>query len=259
MMQSNSNICSDAHAPTASTRKGRGALRFCYTWLACLCLMACSTQYNINGDSSVSTLDGRMLYLKAVTQDNSMENIDSCEVVHGKFTFMGTMDSICMGELTMDNISVMPVVIENGDVNIFINEMEQRVVGGSLNNKLYQFLNARNQLENEIMELSSQEARAILSGNSSVDLHFKLQEKMDKVYAKIERLEANFVIDNSDNILGRSFFMELCNRTPGPMLTPQMKQILKKAPAKFLRQPFVENYVRAAEANHRFIRQMNSN
>ena len=109
------------------------------------------------------------------------------------------------------------------------------------------------------MELSSQEARAILSGNSSVDLHFKLQEKMDKVYAKIERLEANFVIDNSDNILGRSFFMELCNRTPGPMLTPQMKHILKKAPAKFLRQPFVENYVRAAEANHRFIRQMNSN
>ena len=57
MMQSNSNICSDAHAPTASTRKGRGALRFCYTWLACLCLMACSTQYNINGDSLKSTND----------------------------------------------------------------------------------------------------------------------------------------------------------------------------------------------------------
>ncbi len=254
-MRRKSVINDDVHAPTTSTKKGCGALRLCFICLATLCFMACSTQYNINGDSSVSTLDGRMLYLKAVSQNNSMESIDSCEVVHGKFTFMGTMDSICMGELTMDNISVMPVVIENGEVTIFINDMEQRVVGGALNNKLYQFLGARNQLENEIMELSSQEARAILSGYNPVELHSKLQEKMDKVSAKIDRLEANFVIDNADNILGRSFFMELCNRTPGPMLTPQIKQILKKAPAKFRHLPFVESYVRAAEANHRFIRQ----
>lgn len=220
-----------------------------------LLLTSCAEQYNINGDSSISTLDGRMLYLKALTDNDALRNVDSCEVIHGKFTFMGMLDSTCMGELYMDNESVMPVVIENANLNIRINNLEQRVSGGSLNNKLYRFLEQKNQIENQITELSNQEARSILSGKDPDKVHAKLSGKANKLYAKIEKMESDFIIENHSNILGSTFFMMLCSQYPYPIVTAQIKHILRETSPEFRHTPFVKNYMEAAESNMRYIRQ----
>lgn len=218
-------------------------------------LVSCSTEYNINGDSSVSSLDGRMLYLKVMTSNDDLRNLDSCEVVHGKFNFMGMMDSVCMGELCMDNESVMPVVIENGDLSIRINNMEQRVFGGSLNNKLYHFLGSKNQIESEIQELSDEEATLILSGEDPMKVHERLKSRTDKLYGKIEKLETDFIVANYNNILGTTYFMMLCSQYPYPVMTTQIKQILKKTSPRFREIPYVRDYVKAAESNMRYLRQ----
>lgn len=218
-------------------------------WLLC----SCAEQYNISGDSTVSTLDGRLLYLKVMTQTQNLRNLDSCEVVHGKFNFMGFVDSTCMGELCMDNESVMPIVLENGKLNIRINNMEQRVSGGTLNNKLYHFLEQKNLLENQILELSNQEARLILSGEEPEKIHIKLGKKSDKLYNKLEKLETDFIVNNSDNVLGSTFFMLLCSQYPYPQITPQIKQIISTTSKKFRRIPFVQDYMKAAESNMRYL------
>ena len=51
-------------------------------------LTSCASSYNVSGTSSVSAMDGSKLYLKAV-KNNDLQNIDSCEVVHGEFHFAG--------------------------------------------------------------------------------------------------------------------------------------------------------------------------
>ena len=101
-----------------------------------LTITSCADQYNIAGNSSIASLDGRMLYLK-VSDGERTSAIDSSEVIHGRFNFMGMVDSIMMGALYMDNESVLPLVIENGNLTIKMDNTEQRVSGGPLNDRLY--------------------------------------------------------------------------------------------------------------------------
>ena len=61
-----------------------------YALLSILMFASCANTYNIQGSSNVPTLDGRMLFLK-VYEGNDMKNIDSCDIVHGKFHFNGSI------------------------------------------------------------------------------------------------------------------------------------------------------------------------
>ena len=49
--------------------------------IALLALTSCANTYEIKGTSNVSTLDGRMLYLK-IFKDINFYSIDSCDVLH---------------------------------------------------------------------------------------------------------------------------------------------------------------------------------
>ena len=84
-------------------------------------LTSCSEQYLVSGTSNVEGLEGKMLYLR-VFKDDDMLAIDSSRVVHGKFKFRGIMDSVMMANVFLDGSSVMPVVLEDGDVNVRIDE-----------------------------------------------------------------------------------------------------------------------------------------
>ena len=53
---------------------------------------SCSRKYKIEGASSVTSLDGKMLFIK-VLQNGEWLNIDSAEVVHGLFSMKGKVDS----------------------------------------------------------------------------------------------------------------------------------------------------------------------
>ena len=222
--------------------------------MGCLTLLwGCSTEYNITGDSSLSTLDGRMLYLNVTSLGNEVFSIDSCEVVHGKFSFMGVIDSVQLGELCMDNQNVMPLVLERGNLSVRISDLEQSVMGGTLNNRLYEFLGDKNRLENQIQELSTQEARLILSGQMDAKQQEKLKKKSDKVYEEIEELETEFIIDNHDNVLGQTYFILLCSQYPYPIITSQIEYILDHTTPAFRRHPFVNDYINTAEVNMRYL------
>ncbi|MEG1579634.1 MAG: DUF4369 domain-containing protein [Bacteroidaceae bacterium] len=220
-----------------------------YTIICLLLICSCTEQYNIAGNSSVTTLDGRMLYLKIVNHNDRMNSIDSCEVIHGKFNFMGLMDSTVMAELYMDNESVMPVVIENGDLTIRIDNVEQRVFGGALNDKLYKFIEKKYNLENELNDLSHKELRLIMNGESPDVVHHRLLEEAKRLNNQIEMLEINFITKNYDNILGPEVFMLLCSQYRYPMLEPQIQKIIDKATPRFKKHPYVREYLRVVKEN----------
>ena len=90
-----------------------------YAIITLLAITSCANNYNIQGTSNVSTLDGRMLYLK-ILKNNEFKNIDSCDVVHGQFHFCGNLDSVKMANIFMDDEAVLPLVLESGDINVMM-------------------------------------------------------------------------------------------------------------------------------------------
>ena len=126
---------------------------------------SCAESYSVQGSSSVSSLDGSKLYLRAV-KDNELKSIDSCEVVHGQFRFAGLLDTVRMANLFMDDKSIMPVVLEKGEISIRIDNAAQTVAGTPLNDRLYEFLDFHNQLSNQMAELMHKENQMLLDAQN---------------------------------------------------------------------------------------------
>lgn len=217
---------------------------------------SCAEHFNIAGNSSIACLDGRMLYLRVNQDNNESETpeasslcLDSCQVVHGRFNFVGDVDSVMLAMLYSGNQCVMPIVIENGNLNIQVDNISQKVSGGPLNEKLYSFFKKKNRLENEIWELQQKAICMMRSGYAPEEIQQKIGDKAEKLAKRSEELEIKFVKDNYNNVLGPGFFMLLCNQYPTPILTYQINRILEDAPDIFLNNPHVRNYVR--QANNR--------
>ena len=103
-----------------------------------LFLTSCANTFNISGTSNVSTLDGRMLYLKVI-QDNELANLDSCDVLHGQFRFGGPLDSVQVAHIFMDDENVMPVVLEGGKIQVRLDDTQMTVTGTPLNEALTEY------------------------------------------------------------------------------------------------------------------------
>jgi hypothetical protein len=103
-------------------------------FLAVAVATSCS-KYSITGSSDLQNVDGRMLFLKTV-QGDELTNMDSCDVVHGKFRFHGSLDTVRVVALYMDNMPVIPVVLEDGDITVTLNSQKQFCKGTPLNDSL---------------------------------------------------------------------------------------------------------------------------
>jgi len=215
-----------------------------------LLLSSCAGEYRIAGKSTVPVLDGKVLYLRTSTGNEvSAVAFDSCQVVHGRFTFYGDVDTVCMARIYMGSESIMPVVLENGELFISVDNAGQRVTGGPLNDRLYKYLNQQKCLYNEWSELQTTYIKMVREGKAPEDILEKLGPRFKKNAEKSEKLETKFIIENAGNILGPNYFAYLCEQYPSPILTEQINEILHAVPAGFLLLPFVRNYIREAQKN----------
>lgn len=209
---------------------------------------SCAQTYDIQGTSNVSTLDGRMLYLK-VLKNNEFKAIDSCDVVHGQFRFAGTFDSVCMANIFMDDESVMPLVIEDGNIAIKINTTQQTVSGTPLNDELFKFFNRYNQLNNQKAELVHTHDRAIMDGNNMDEVNARLELEARKLSKQEDDLVTSFVTDNFDNVLGPGVFFLVTVGNRFPELTPWIEDIMSKATDNFKNDAYVKDYYQKAQEN----------
>ena len=202
-------------------------------------LTSCADSYVIEGSSSVSQLDGSKLYLKVV-KDKELTNIDSCEVVHGKFRFSGSIDTTQMASLFMDDESIMPLVVEKGHINIHIDNAQQKVSGTTLNEKLYEFLEKHDRLNNQMRELDHRYSQMLLDGIDEADINRTLTAESAVIVLQEDSLVTNFVVDNFENVLGPFVFIQMSSSVP------QIEHIMSKAPETFKQRADVEEFYKIA-------------
>ena len=88
-----------------------------YAFIVLMTFTSCAKSYYIQGSSNISNLDGRKLYLKGGSAD-TLITIDSCDVVHGEFAFRGTLDSVQIVQVYMDDMNLQfPLVLEEGNIH----------------------------------------------------------------------------------------------------------------------------------------------
>ncbi len=211
-------------------------------------LASCANTYNIQGSSNVSTLDGRMLYLK-ILKDNDFKKIDSCDVVHGQFHFTGSFDSVRMASIFMDDESVLPLVLESGDISILFDNTQQTVSGTPLNDELFRFFSRWNQLRSEQLELVHRHDQAIMNGSDMAQVVNELNAESIRLSAQEDSLVTTFVTENFDNVLGPGVFMMVTVGNRYPQLTPWIEDIMSKATDNFKNDAYVKNYYETAREN----------
>jgi hypothetical protein len=211
-------------------------------------LTSCASSFRVEGTTTLSALDGNKLYLKAV-KSGEVKNIDSCDVVHGEFHFAGLLDTVRMASLYMDDESIMPVVLEEGDIVIKIDNASQSVGGTPLNDSLYHFIDKHNQLSNRMNELSHRQSQMLLDGIDEETINQQLSVEAAQIAQEEDSLVTNFIIENFDNVLGPGVFMMVTSQYRFPVLTPQIEDIMSKATKRFKNDPYVREYYQAAQEN----------
>lgn len=230
----------------------RRRMRRAVSCMACLFVIAsvvsCGNSYNIQGSSDVASLDGRMLYLK-VYQDNEYKSIDSCDIVHGQFRFNGSIDTIRMGSLFMDRTGIMPVVLEDGNISVKINNTQRRVSGTPLNDKLFDFLDDYTQLENQYDDLKHKFSQAIMDGENEADINRRLSLEAAQIVKDQDKLVTTFIADNFDNVLGPGVFFLVTAGYRYPELQPWIEDLMSRATDKFKNDAYVREYYDKAKKN----------
>ena len=218
-----------------------------YFLCAAAALASCSSSYNIQGTSDVQNLDGHMMYIKAL-QGNELKNIDSCDVLHGKFAFRGNIDTVKVGTLFINNEGVMPIVLEEGDITIKFNTAKQTCTGTFLNDKLNDFIEQYNQITSQIGDLSHQEAQAMMDGKDMNVVYRELQKKSNSLREEADSLITSFIEQNFDNVLG-PFVFRMATDTEVPMTNAWIDALMLKATDSFKNDRYVKEFMEAANHN----------
>ena len=219
-----------------------------YAFLTMASLASCAGSYDIHGSSNMSMLDDKKLYLK-VFSGNDMKNIDSCDVVHGKFFFKGSLDSIRLATLFMDEESLLPVVLENGEISVKIDDNLQMASGTPLNDRLAEFLKEYTKLSNEFNELGRKQSQAIMNGEDESEINVRLNQEAARLIDEEDKLVTGFITENFDNVLGPGVFFMLTAGNRIPELSPWIEDIMSKATENFKNDAYVKQYYKAAKQN----------
>lgn len=216
---------------------------------------SCMSSFNVQGSSNISTLDGRMLYLK-VLGDNDFKTLDSCDVVHGQFRFHGSVDSARMANIFMEDEQLMPIVLEGGDITVKVDDTQMTVSGTPLNEKLFDFLKQLNQVEGEMADLVHRHDQAIMDGHDMNVVIPQLQEDQIRLTVKQDSLLTSFVTENFDNVLGPGVFFLTTIGYEFPVFTPWIDDIMSKATDHFKNDSYVRSYIEKAKQNEEIMNGM---
>ncbi|MCD7714116.1 MAG: DUF4369 domain-containing protein [Prevotella sp.] len=215
-------------------------------------VVSCASSYNIHGSSNISTLDGRMLYLKVLDGDE-FRDVDSCDVVHGQFSFHGTYDSVYMANIFMENEQLMPIVVEGGNIKVQVDNADVVVDGSPMNDKLFGFLRQYNQIIGEQADLVHRHDQAIMDGSNMNTVLRELQMEDMRLSMKEDSLVTGFVKENYDNCLGPGVFFLTTIGYDYPLLTPWVEDIMSRATDYFKSNPYVRTYYQKALENQQIM------
>lgn len=216
--------------------------RFCFVLLFITTLTSCGKKFKIDGVTSVSRLDGKMLFVKVLSGDE-LVNVDSAEVIHGYFQMEGKVDSVVLASLYMDDECIMPLVLEEGNIKIEINNVGISIKGTPLNDSFNKFIEDKTAIDDRAYEVEREESRMIMDGVDINTVQFEIDKKRVEVAQQMDNLIKTFISSNYENVLGPGVFIMIGNSLPYPFLTPVMEDIVNKAPEGFKNNNLIKNYL----------------
>ena len=91
----------------------------------------------------------------------------------------------------------------------------------------------------------------ILDGYDMNHVRSEIERSEHELLRAMHKLEKQFVIDNFDNVLGVTWFMELCNdatlRSGFPATTPLIEEIYISAPEHFKSHPKIYDFMKRVD------------
>ncbi len=229
-----------------------GLNRFFFILVLMVLFTSCSQKYKIEGSSSITSLDGKMLFLK-VFQGDQLVTIDSAEIVHGLFSMQGVVDSTSLVSLYMDDEGIMPIVLERGKIAISISNTQLKAAGTPLNNRLYDFFEKQNDIEIQLEDLSHKEIQMVVNGTDYITVHEQLEKEQTALVEEMNEYGKTFIKDNYENVLGPYVFMMMCTALPYPIMTEEIEDIMRTAPMAFKENQAVSAFLSMAKENMQLI------
>lgn len=222
----------------------------CAATVAAVATTSCQSSYKINGSIELSVPAGNYLYLAAFEEDEQ-KILDSCEVVHGNFSFEGTVDSVKFAMIESKTGNFLPVFLEKGEIKVAININESIVSGTELNDKFSDFRKKLTNNINAISELERKENRGIMNGVDMDSLHAALTKENIDLIVQRDTLTSKFITNNFDNPLAAAAFQYITmqNMMLGqiPTMSAWFEAILSKANDRFKNDAFVKTYIKDAK------------
>lgn len=220
--------------------------RFCFVLLFITTLASCGKKFKIDGMTSVSSLDGKMLFVKILSGDQLI-NLDSAEVIHGYFQMEGKVDSVVLASLYMDDECIMPLVLEEGSIKIEINNVGISIKGTPLNDSFNRFIEDKTAIDDKAYEVEREESRMIMDGIDINTVQTEIDKQRTAVAQQMDNLVKAFIQENYENVLGPGVFIMIGNSLPYPFLTPMMEEIVNEAPKTFKDNYLIKNYIALAQ------------
>lgn len=212
-------------------------------------LTSCQKSFYVFCSTDAPGIEGRMISLKTADALGNWRTIDSCEVTHGSFGMEGNADSTLMATLFVEDSPLMPLIVEPGNIELTISNLKLLASGTRLNNLLYSFLEDKSNIDKQVSELEHVESQMIMNGLPDEYISHYVDSAYTSLSDNMTRLVTSFISDNYSNVLSLCGFSMLFNGLPYPVITPLIQQVLDNAPKSFTENPFVRNYVDAAEKN----------
>ena len=220
--------------------------RFCFVLLFITTLASCGKKFKIDGMTSVSSLDGKMLFVKILSGDQLVD-LDSAEVIHGYFQMEGKVDSIVLASLYMDDECIMPLVLEEGSIKIEINNVGISIKGTPLNDSFNRFIEDKIAIDDKAYEVEREESRMIMDGIDINTVQTEIDKRRTAIAQQMDNLVKAFIQENYENVLGPGVFIMIGNSLPYPFLTPMMEEIVNEAPKTFKDNYLIKNYIALAQ------------
>ena len=218
-------------------------------WCMMVLVATSCSKYNIQGASDIQDADGHMLFLRDFA-DGKYVSMDSCDMVHGKFSFSGPLDSVQVVQLFLESEFVMPVVLETGDININLSMRGFSCTGTELNDTLNAFNKRYDGLIMRMEDTERQYNQAIMNGFTEEDATIQRDRAQQPLVVEEDRMVTKFISENFDNCLGPFEFLFFTSQIYDfPMMTPWVESLMMKATPAFKNNPGVREYIRAAEHN----------
>ena len=149
----------------------------------------------------------------------------------------------------MDEQSIMPIVVEEGNIQIQIDNARIIATGTPLNEILYDFVGQKNSLDDRAYEVERLESRLIMDGKPMEEVETEITQEREKLAQELDELVKTFIQANYENVLGPGIFIMMCNGFPYPVLTPLIEEIVDAAPEYFKNHNLVKEYMEAAREN----------